>query len=86
MSPDHPHNVMILLRAWLQRDDPDDAVAALRRLGITDIDAVTDTLVAATGMLAGLATLHAVDTDRELSAVLDDIELLVMAATDPELM
>lgn len=36
-------------------------------------------------MLAGLATLHVVDTDRPLDAVLDDIELLVMAATDPEL-
>lgn len=84
-NADHPHNVMILLRAWLHRDEPDDAAAAMLRLGITSGDALRETLLAATGMLAGLATLHAVDTDRPLDAVLDDIELLVMAATDPEL-
>ena len=55
------------------------------RLGITDPCGLRATLLSATGMLAGLATLHAVDTDRPLDAVLDDIELLVMAATDPEL-
>jgi hypothetical protein len=83
---DHPHNVLILLRAWLQRDEPDDARAALLRLGITDIDSTRDTLLAAVGMLAGLASLHSIDTERHLEAVIDDIELLVMSATDPDLL
>lgn len=76
MHPDHPHHMEILVRAWLQRDEPGDALAAMHR----------ETRLAATGMLADLVTLHAFDTDRGVDAGLEDIGVRVSVCYRPELL